>query len=118
MLFSTVILIALHTFLAWILIESFVNLSHKLARSTYVLTHYAVVVGTFSTLFAVYFRYFSDGVSVFWVVVTSLTFLLFYELVVFRYLYSGERWFLNWTDWIVPVFLSMTTIYSVGRLMT
>jgi hypothetical protein len=111
---SAVILIALHTFLAWMLIESFVNLCHKLPRSSYVLAHYAVVVGTFGSLFAVYFRYFSDQAPVFWVVLTSFVFMLFYELIVFRFLYSGERWFLNWADWIVPVFLAMTTIYFMG----
>ena len=111
---SAFILVGLHTFLAWVLIEAFVNLCHRFRRPTYIFAHYSVIVLTFGALFSVYFRFFSEDASVFWVTISALAFLLFYELVVFRYLYSGERWFLNWADWIFPVFLALTTVYAAG----
>jgi hypothetical protein len=49
---------------------------------------------------------------------TGLFFILLFELVVFRYLYSGDRWFLNWVDWIVPIFIATSTMYLVGSLLS
>ena len=46
----------------------------------------------------------------------AMGFVLLIEIVVFNFLYSGERWFLNYVDWLLPMFLAMTTIYFVGFL--
>ncbi len=109
------LIIALHTFAAWFVIEMFVNMCHRLPRRTYVLIHYSVILLTFGVIFSVFFRYFAGEVGVFAVTLITMSLVLFYELVVFRYLYSGERWFLNWSDWIVPMFLAATAVYFVGK---
>ena len=39
------------------------------------------------------------------------------ELIVFGYLYTADRWFLNYVDWIFPMFLAWSTIYAVGKIV-
>lgn len=110
---TSILFVGLHTLVAWVLIEVFVNLAHDLSRATYIIWHYLVVVAAFAGVFALYRQWFAAGASPFDVASTAMGFVLAFELVVFRYLYSGERWFLNWTDWIFPLFLATTTVYAV-----
>jgi hypothetical protein len=105
-------IIGIHALVAWILIEAFVNFSYGLSRISYVIWHYVVIVAAFAGIFLLYNRFFDVGESAFDITLVGMSFVLFFELVVFRYLYSGERWFLNWVDWILPIFLATTTIYA------
>lgn len=111
-----ILLIGLHALIAWLLIEAFVNLAHHLSRSAYIAWHYFVVVAAFAGAFALYRQWFVIDASPFAVASTAMGFVLAFELVVFRYLYSGERWFLNWTDWIFPLFLATSTVYAIIAL--
>ena len=113
---GSALLIGFHALIAWVLIETFVNIGHGLSRVSYVVWHYVVVVASFAGMFALYHRLFETDATPFAITVTGMSFVLFFELVVFRYLYSGERWFLNWIDWILPIFLATTTIYAVSAL--
>lgn len=110
------LLIALHALVAWVLVEMFVNNAHRLTRVTYIFYHYLCVIAAFAITFFVYFRFFAHG-SVFFVTATAMSVVLLLELIVFGYLYSGERWFLNYVDWIFPMFLAASTIYFVGTFV-
>lgn len=112
----SILAIGIHALIAWVVLEVYVNNAHRFSRLWYVLFHYAVVIFTFGVVFTLYFRFFS-GVSVFWVTSIGMAYMIALEVVVFRYLYSGERWFLNFVDWIFPMFLAATTIYTVGMLI-
>ncbi|NQV89906.1 hypothetical protein HQ487_00690 [Candidatus Uhrbacteria bacterium] len=116
MTYGTFFLIGLHALIAWILIEVFVNMAHSLSRATYLLWHYFVVVMAFAGLFTLFFLLFETTATPFEITLVGMLFVLFLELVVFRFLYSGERWFLNWVDWIFPIFLATTTIYVTASL--
>lgn len=116
MSFGNVLLIGIHAVIAWILIETFVNTAHHLQRRVYIMLHYLVVIAAFFLVFTVYYAFFESNVSPFAVTVVGMGFVLLSELVVFRYLYTGERWFLNWVDWIFPIFLAASAIYAVGVL--
>lgn len=107
------LLIGIHALVAWTLIEVFVNLAHRLSRASFILWHYVVVVATFAMVFVVYQRLFDTGLSPFVVTAVGMSFVLLFEWIVFRFLYSGERWFLTWVDWILPIFLATSTIYAV-----
>lgn len=111
---GTILLIGIHALVAWILIEVFVNLAYHLSRKQYILLHYLVVVVAFTVVFTVFRSLFEVDLSPFWITLIGMSFVLFFELVVFRFLYTGERWFLNWTDWIFPIFLATSTIYVVA----
>jgi hypothetical protein len=113
----TIFIIAAHALIAWILIEIFVNLAHGLSRLQYIFWHYLVLILAFSGMFWLYFEIFAVGTSVFLVTLVGLACILLFELVVFRYLYSGERWFLNWTDWLFPIFIAISTMYLMGTII-
>jgi hypothetical protein len=112
-----ILLISIHALIAWVLVEVFVNNAHKLSRRHYVFFHYVSVIAAFAGTFFLYFQHFSKGMDVFFVTVIAMAVVCLLELVVFGYLYSGEKWFLNYVDWIFPMFLAMSTIYLVGALV-
>lgn len=116
MTFGSALIIGMHALLAWILIEIFVNHAHGLSRRAYIALHYVVVVMAFAILFLFYHWIFDVGASPFFVTVVGMGFIFLFEFVVFRFFYIGERWFLNFVDWIVPAFLATTTIYAVVSL--
>ncbi|MEK7615348.1 MAG: hypothetical protein AAB431_03120 [Patescibacteria group bacterium] len=114
MLFFDILLIALHAFIAWLLVEVFVNNAHSFSRKKFIFFHYLCVIATFAIIFAIYFSFFSTF-SVFATAVIAICVVGFLELLVFGYLYSGDRWFLNYVDWIFPMFLAVSTVYFVGK---
>ncbi len=108
--------IALHALIAWMLVEVFVNNAHRLNRKSYIFFHYVSVVAAFAAVFFQYFKHFMHY-SVFITTMIAMFFVLLLEFVVFKFLYSGDRWFLNYIDWIVPMFLAMSTVYFVGTIV-
>jgi hypothetical protein len=113
-----IILIIIHALIAWVLVEVFVNHAHKLSRRHYVFFHYLSVIAAFAGTFFLYFQQFSKEMDVFFVTAIAMIVMCLLELIVFGYLYSGEKWFLNYVDWIFPMFLAVSTIYLVGTLIT
>ncbi|MBI4713953.1 hypothetical protein HY771_02100 [Candidatus Uhrbacteria bacterium] len=111
-----IFIVALHALVAWILVEVFVNNAHRLGRKQYVFFHYLSVVAAFAISFFIYFNFFATF-SVFTTTWIAMFFVSLLEFVVFGYLYSGDRWFLNYVDWIFPMFLAMSSIYFVGRVI-
>lgn len=116
MIFGAVLLIGFHALVAWIAIEIFVNRAHGFRRWTFIVWHYLVVVAAFAVVFYFYNRFFGGDASPFVVTATAMGCVLLFEFIVFRFLYSGERWFLNWVDWIFPLFLATSTVYAVVSL--
>jgi hypothetical protein len=109
----TLFTLGLHALIAWVVMEVYVNNAYRFSRPWYVLFHYGAVVFVFGTIFSLFFRFHPDA-SVFWTTVLAIGYVISIELIVFRYLYIGERWFLNFVDWIFPIFLAASTIYAVG----
>lgn len=111
------ILVGLHTLLAWVIIEIFFNIFHGLKRRTFIVLHYLGVIVSFGLVFWGYYAWFVSGASAFEVMAWVGIWTLIIELVVFRYLYSGDRWFFNYVDWIIPFFLILSTVYWVGMFV-
>jgi hypothetical protein len=112
----TVAIISLHALIAWVLVEVFVNNAHRLSRRVYVFWHYVSVVTAFASVFLLYFHFFAV-ISVFATTLIAMATILLLEFVIFRFLYSAERWFLNYVDWIFPIFLAFSTITFVGTIV-
>lgn len=112
---NNIFIVAIHSLVAWILVEMFVNNAHRLSRTVYIFFHYLFVVAAFAVVFFVYFKFFAT-VSVFSATAIAMTVISILELVVFGYLYSGDRWFLNYVDWILPMFIAMSVIYLTGMI--
>lgn len=111
------LVITLHALLAWVLVEIFVNNAYRLSRKRFIFFHYTTVVAAFALVFLFYFSFFSTPFSIFVVSVIAMGMLVLLEIVVFGYLYSGDRWFFNYVDWIVPMFLAWSMIYAAGKIM-
>lgn len=114
--FIDILTIGLHALVAWVLVEVFVNNAYRLNRRAYIFWHYVSVVTSFAAVFAFYFHQF-NAFPVFIATFIAMSFVFVLEVIVFHFLYSGERWFLNFVDWLLPIFLAMSTIYFVGWLI-
>jgi hypothetical protein len=110
---TTLLLIFVHALAGWILIELFVNTCHRLPRPVYIILHNLVVAVSFGLVFSFYFRFFAEY-SIFKTTLLTTGFILLLEFVVFRFLYSGEKWFLSFIDWLLPIFIATTAIYFAG----
>ncbi|MBI5369611.1 hypothetical protein HZA85_00235 [Candidatus Uhrbacteria bacterium] len=109
--------ILLYALVAWVLIEVFVNNAHRLSRKHFIFFHYVCVIAVFFGVFDFYFLH-HQTFSIFAVTAIAMATVCALELMVFGYLYSGERWFLNYVDWIFPMFLALGTIYFTGVLVS
>ncbi|MFB6181763.1 MAG: hypothetical protein ABEJ24_02600 [Candidatus Magasanikbacteria bacterium] len=85
-----------------------------LPKLAFVLGHYLAVIILFSGVYYFYFNYFGYF-STFATMAIAVVSVFIIELVVFNFFYSGELWFLNFVDYIVPVFLAASSVYFVGK---
>ena|SRR3989338_6170503 len=113
---QAIFLIAFHALVAWLLVEIFVNNAHRLSRRQFILCHYVSVVVACASTFFVCFTFFVS-LPVFAVSAVAMLCIALIELIVFGYLYTADRWFLNYVDWIFPMFLAWSTIYAVGKIV-
>lgn len=105
-----ILIIFLHTLVAWIGVELYVNSFYSLPRLAYVALHYVVVFGIFAVIFGAHAKFFPAFTPFVTTVVVFLC-ILAIEILVFRFIYSGELWFFNYLDWIVPLFLLSSAVY-------
>lgn len=108
--------IAITAFIAWIIVLAGFFAAANLPRLLFVPVHYLMEVSLFAIAFIVYFKGHPKA-SPFGVMAIAMASLGVFELVYFGYFYQGDLWFLTYVDWIVPVFLIASTIYSVGKMM-
>ncbi len=119
-MFYKLLITFLHSFVAWSGLAAYFLLARELgqasgtSRVVFVLLHYLAVVVSFGLVYFVFFRYFSYF-NPFTTMAVGILSVFLIELVVFSYFYQGELWFLNFVDYIVPVFLAASTIYFVGK---
>ncbi|MFB6181766.1 MAG: hypothetical protein ABEJ24_02615 [Candidatus Magasanikbacteria bacterium] len=113
-------IVFLHSFAAWsglavyfLLARGFGQAS-GLPRLAFVLGHYLLIIILFSGVYYFYFNYFGYF-STFATMAIALVSVFVVELIVFNFFYSGELWFLNFADYIVPVFLAAGSVYFVGK---
>ncbi len=109
-MFWQILIVFLHTMVAWVGVELYINSFYSLPRTAYILLHYLVVFGIFVVVFGAHAKFF-PSFSPF--VITAIVFacILAIEFVVFRFVYSGELWFFNYLDWIFPLFLLSSAVY-------
>jgi hypothetical protein len=114
------LIVFLHSLLAWsglavyFLLARGLGQASGLPRLAFILGHYLLVVIFFSGVYYFYFSYF-DYFSAFTTMVIALISVFVVELVVFNFFYTGKLWFLNFVDYIVPVFLAAGSVYFVGK---
>jgi ABC-type proline/glycine betaine transport system permease subunit len=97
----------------WIALAAYFAVAEKWARIPFVVAHYALSIGVFLGLILLYTKYLSGTVipSPFIGMIICMVALFCIEILFFGFVYDKPLTFLNFTDWIVPVFLIASTIY-------
>jgi len=112
---SSVISIVFFTLASWILILISLAKLQQSPRIVFVLVHYLLDIIVFGVLFFIHYKYFSKF-SPFTTMAVAMVVLILTEFIFWKFFYSGELWFLNFIDWIVPAFLVASTIYLIGLI--
>lgn len=102
--------------LSWLILAGYFLISQNLSRITFIFLHYLTAIGATALFFFILYKYLPHFTP-FYTMVTAMISLFIIEFIVFKYIYKGELWFLNFIDWMVPAFLIATTIYLIGYLL-
>lgn len=103
--------------LGWLALAVFFAVAQGWPRPLFIAVHYLLCVAAYALCFWAYFSWVRQPLSPFVAMVVAMLTAFVIEIIVFRFLYTGSLWFLNFVDWIVPVFLIASTIYAVGALL-
>ncbi len=96
----------------WIVLGAYFAIAEKWQRLLFIGIHYVVSIVTFLLVAYIYVRYLRTlELSVFQIMLTTMISLFTIEILFFSFIYKESTWFLNFTDWIVPVFLIASTVY-------
>ena len=109
----SVFTISVFSLVGWAIGLGIFSKLQTLPRLWFVLSHYILDVAIFGALFFVYYKYFGHF-SPFATMAIAMITLFVVEFIFWRYFYAGDLWFLNFWDWILPVFIVASTIYLVG----
>lgn len=100
-----------------ILAAYFVATNGVWPRWIFILGHYGISILATATITWALFRIAGTLPNPFQTMILMMGSLFLIELVIFNTVYKGDLSFLNFVDWMVPVFLIATTIYAVAYRM-
>lgn len=109
--------VAITSFIPWLITLAALGAASSLPRLAFIVIHYLIVALLFGVAFGIYYKE-HKGVDPFVVTVTALLCLFVYEFIYITLFSDGSRWFLTYTDWLVPVFLIASTIYWTGTFFS
>lgn len=112
-----IVTIAITAFIPWLMTIAALGAAGSLARPVFVVVHYVLVVLLFGIAFGIYFRD-RKGVDPFIVTVIAMLCLFIYEFIFIAFFSDGSIWFLTYVDWLVPAFLTASTIFWVGKFFS
>ncbi len=98
----------------WFCLGLYFTFSSNLSRLTFIFFHYLVSIISTLFFFSILFKFFSTF-NPFWTMICAMISFFIIEFIVFNFFYKQDLWFLNFTDWMVPVFIISTTIYFLGK---
>lgn len=101
-------------FIPWLIIHAAMGAGTMLPRPFFIILHYTLAVLLFGIVFAIYYKWHTEA-RPFTVMASAMVGVFVFEVVYLGWMDEGERQFLNYIDWIVPMFLIASTIYFVGR---
>ena len=105
-----------YTFIAWAIVLGILSFSISLPILFFSILQYILVVVVFGVVF--WFFYQKELYADFFHT-TAVCFLSFsgFEFLFWNFMYEGEIWITNYTNWIFPVFLMVGTVYGVGKYL-
>jgi len=116
-MFAAIAGIFLTSLVTWLVLAGYFAVAEGWSRAVFIPVHYLISLVATGGLFFTYLKFFPKF-SPFWTMITAMIFLFIIELVVFNFFYKNELWFLNFVDWMVPVFIISATIYGVAFFLS
>ncbi|MFZ4461453.1 MAG: hypothetical protein ACOYN2_02705 [Patescibacteria group bacterium] len=85
----------------------------------FILAHYTISIATFLLVIWAYLSFIRGNITLgaFPTMIAFMVSLFVIEIYFFGFVYDKPLWFLNFTDWIVPVFLIASTIYLLSAYL-
>lgn len=117
MVLVNILSIFMTSFVMWLFLAGYFMLTQNIARLYFVLGHYAVAFLATLGCFYILYKYLPH-LSPFYTMITGMVSVFIIEFIVFKFFYKGDLWFLNFVDWMVPVFIASTTMYLLGVYLT
>lgn len=111
---TRLITIGITAFIPWLLLIATLGALANVPYPLFVATHWVLDVALFAVAFVLYFKG-HEQETPFEVMVAAMGWLFAFDVIFFGFIYQGDLWFLNYIDWIIPVFLVATTIYLTGK---
>ena len=100
--------------LTWFILGVFFAVATSLSRGVFIVSHYATTLVATAVFFSILYKFLPTLSTPFWTMIAGMISFFIIELIVFNFFYKEELWFLNFVDWIVPVFIVASTIYGLG----
>ena len=101
------------SFVMWLFLASYFLVAQNISRVYFILGHYAIVLIATAGCFYILYKY-MPHLSPFNTMIVGMISVFIIEFIVFRFFYKGDLWFLNFVDWLVPVFIASTVMYFMG----
>ena len=112
----SVLTVGAFSFAGWLVVLACLGAVRSASRPAFILLHYALDVVVFGAAFLAYHKW-AHRFSPFTTMAIAMLSLFLIEFVFWRFFYSGELWFLNFVDWIVPAFLVASSVYFAGVVL-
>ena len=116
---SEVLVVGLHTFLSFFFTNFvFFYFTNKFTKPVFLSIDYLVIFLVNFLLFYTYFKVNDTrSLSVFSVMAVSMIFNFVFQFIIYKFLYKGSMDFLNFEEYIVPMFITASVIFLVGTFL-
>ena len=112
---SDIISLAIHTFISWVAASTYMfYFYNRLEKTRFVVGFYIVTIFVNVLIYYLFFKVSNRELTPF--ATTSISMIIYFAIyfVIYKWFYRGELWFLNYTDFIIPVFIMTSVIYFLG----
>ncbi|MBI4713954.1 hypothetical protein HY771_02105 [Candidatus Uhrbacteria bacterium] len=111
--FARFLLIAVHTFVAWVVLSFALHFFNSFSREVYISLHISLSIIIFAIVFRSYYQSHETDLP-FFTTIHALTAFVFFEALYRNFFQIDASRFLNFVDWIFPFFLIASTIYAIS----
>lgn len=112
---SEILSISVYTFISWVATTGYLlYFNNKVDKLKFIGGYYIWHIVANIVVFYLFYKVNNRSLSPFAVTGVSMMAYFFVYYFVYKFLYRGELWFLNYADFIIPVFIMATVIYFLG----
>lgn len=119
LILGEILVIGLHSFLSFFFTNFvFFYMNGKFTKPIFLAVDYATIFLVNLMLFYTYFRINNNrSISVFGVMAASMIFNFVFQFIIYKFLYKGSLDFLNFEEYLVPMFITASIIFLVGNYL-